>query len=248
LEYAPWAFASYKTLDNGQQIAYAVVQGTCKVVSDGSYKDGSGIAAWMIQDMASKNILSGTTIIPGHTSDQSAYQSELGGIFSIVMMIHNICKYYNIPKGTIWIACDGLGPLTQCFTKYQNPSPSTAHFDLIMSIQNMINKTPIDWHWHHVLGHQDKTTGKLDWWAERNIQMDAEAKAFWSQLNKKGFKHSSCNLLGEGWTVWIYQIKHTYLNWSCFNDHTQSQYSTTYWQQANKLGTRWTQLTGIVLA
>jgi len=91
----------YKASDNGKQIAYAVVHNTCKVASDGSYKDGSGTAAWMLQEMASKNILSGTTIIPGHTSDQSTYQSELGGIFSIVAMIHNIYKYYTITKGTI---------------------------------------------------------------------------------------------------------------------------------------------------
>jgi len=101
LEYAPWAFALYKTSDNGQQITDAVRHGLCEAVSDGSYKDGSGTAAWMIQDMLSKQVLSGTTIIPGHTSDQSAYQSELGGIFSIVTMIHNICNYYNISKGMI---------------------------------------------------------------------------------------------------------------------------------------------------
>jgi len=119
LEYAPWAFASYKTLDNGQQIADAIMHGTCEAVSDRSYKDGSGTVAWMIQDMTSKQILSGMTIIPGHTSKQSTYQSELGGIFSIVAMIHSIFKYYAIPKGMIWIACNGLGPLTQCFAKYQ---------------------------------------------------------------------------------------------------------------------------------
>jgi len=113
-----------------------------------------------------------------------------------------------------------------------------AHFDLITSIQNMINKTPIDWHWHHMMGHQDEMTDQLDKWAEWNIPMDMEAKAFWSMLHEKGFMHSSQYLLGEGWTVWIDQIKLTSLNQSHFNNHTQSQYSTTYWQQANKLGTQ----------
>jgi len=108
LEYAHWAFTLYNTTDNSKQIANALLHGTCEAVSNGSYKDGSGMVAWMIQDMTSKNILSGKTIIPGHASDQSAYQSKLGGIFSIVMMIHNICAYYNITKGQIQIACDGL--------------------------------------------------------------------------------------------------------------------------------------------
>jgi len=116
--------------------------------------------------------------------DQSAYQSELGGIFSIVVTIHNICNYYNISKGMIQIACDGLGPLTQCFAKYQNPSPSTVHFDLIMSIQNMIDKTPIDWHWHHVLGHQDETSTKLDlktinWIHFNNLTQSHYSTTYW---------------------------------------------------------------------
>jgi len=68
--------------------------------------------------------------------------------------------------------------------------------------------------------------------------MDAEAKAFWSQLNKTGFQHSSHTLPGEGWTVWIDQIKLTSLNRSRFNELTQSRYSTTYWQHANKLDTQ----------
>jgi len=151
-------------------------------------------------------------------------------------MIHNICAYYNIIKGQIQIACDGLGPLTQCFAKYQNPSPSTAHFDMIMSIRNMIDNTPIDWHWKHVAGHQDDKTDLLDQWAERNIQMDAEAKVFWTQLNEQGFQHCSCQLPGEGWAIWTDQKKLTSMNRSHFNEHTQSRYSTEYWQQENKLG------------
>jgi len=68
--------------------------------------------------------------------------------------------------------------------------------------------------------------------------MDAEAKAFWTKLNDTGYIHSSQSLLGEGWTVWIDKIKLTSLNRGQFNDHIQSRYSKTYWQQADKLGTK----------
>jgi len=37
-----------------------------------------------------------------------------------------------------------------------------AYFDMIMSIQNMIENTPIDWHWKHVAGHQDDKMDLLD--------------------------------------------------------------------------------------
>jgi len=109
---------------------------------------------------------------------------------------------------------------------------------MITSIQNMIDNTPIDWHWKHVAGHQDDKTDLLDRWVERNIQMDAEAKAFWTQLHDQGFQHCSCHLPGEGWTIWIDQKKLTSLNRSDFNKLTQSKYSTEYWQQENKLGNK----------
>jgi len=68
--------------------------------------------------------------------------------------------------------------------------------------------------------------------------MDAEAKAFWTQLNDQGFQHSSHHLPGEGWSIWIDQIKLTSMNQSHFNERIQSKYSTAYWQQENKLGNK----------
>jgi len=110
-----------------------------------------------------------------------------------------ICTYYDITTGTISIACDGLGPLTQCFAKYQSPNPTTPHHDLIISIWAMIAKTPIDWHLHHVAGHQHEKTVLLDWWADETSAWTVNPKAFWQQLQNQGFQPVSYKLPYEGW-------------------------------------------------
>jgi len=200
LDYAVWAFVGLHTHDNGKAVAQAIAQGTCEAISNGSYKDRIGTTAWMLQDSSMGAIMKGLTAIPGHTSDQCAYQSELGGIFSIVAMTDALCKYYNITTGKVHIACNRLGPLTQCFAKH-SPSPSTPHYDFILSIQILTTKMPINWHWHHVAGHQDDENIVLDQWATCNIQMDMAAKGFWETLHTWGHQPSSTRLPYEGWTL-----------------------------------------------
>ncbi len=72
-------------------------------MGDGSFKLGDGTAAWFqkpnpahIESMASSE------------SDQSAYQSEVGGLSGIATMARLICEHYGITQGTVTIACDGL--------------------------------------------------------------------------------------------------------------------------------------------
>jgi len=93
-----WAFLNYKTPDNSLSIAKAICNGTCQAISNGSFKDEMGMAAW------------------------------------ILAMVNLICNYYCITQGEISIACNGLGPLTQCFERHQNPSLAAPQHDLIISI------------------------------------------------------------------------------------------------------------------
>jgi len=103
-------------------------------VSDGSFKDALGSAAWILTTMESQGWIKGYTTIPGIVNDQCAYHSELGGIFSTVLMVNTICQYYSIQHGRVQMGCDGLGPLQQCFDQWQEPSPSMPHYDLIKAI------------------------------------------------------------------------------------------------------------------
>jgi len=168
--YAMWAFCEVHMPDNGKSIVEAIQVGTCEVVSDRSFKEGMGTAAWILQNPLSLISLTGKTKIAEEVKDKSTYRSELGGIFSLVLMIQHICQYYKIKMGHVSIACNGLGPLLQgpllqCFAKFKEPNPQAPHFDMISSIQKLILRIPVSWHWHHVAGHQDASSGILNNWA-----------------------------------------------------------------------------------
>jgi len=142
-QYAMLAFCEVHMPDNGKSIMEAIQAGMCKAVSDGSFKDGISTAAWILQNPATLISLTGNTKIPGAFNDQSAYRSELGGLISLVLMIQQICQYYKINTGHVSIACNGLGPLLQCFVKFQDPNPQAPHFDMISSNQNLISRIPV---------------------------------------------------------------------------------------------------------
>jgi len=236
IPWSAWAFVNYKTHDNGKTMAEAICKGSCEAVSDGSYKEGIGTAAWILTDAGTPFNLTGCTNIPGPHHIQSAYRSKLGGIFSMVAMVRLLCNYYHIDHGHIHIACDGLGPLQQCFGNYP-PSPTTPHFDLITSIRNMIKESPIGWQWHHVEGHQDqKASADLDHWAVLNIQMDKKAKEYWKYLSKNGHHPTSATLPMEGWSMWRSHHKLTSLPKEEIISYSQKAISESYWTQDGKLG------------
>jgi len=131
--WSAWAFVNYNIHDNGKIMTEAIRRGLCEAVSNGSYKEGVGTAAWILTDSENLVNITGFTNIAGPHHIQRAYCSELGGIFSMVAMAILLCNYYHINHGHIHIVCDGLGPLQQCFGNY-SPSPTTPHFDLITSI------------------------------------------------------------------------------------------------------------------
>jgi len=185
------------------------------------------------------------TAVSWEESLACSYRSELGGIFSLVLMIQHICQYYMIMTGQVSIACDGLGPLVQCFAKFKEPDPQGPHFDMISSIRKLISSIPVSWHWHHVAGHQEASSGNLDKWAIMNIQMDKDAKQFWEQLSKQGYMPTSQSLPGEGWTIWQGKKKFSSLQTEKLRQQMQSRYSSSYWRQPLKLATCLIPLTGM---
>jgi hypothetical protein len=70
-------------------------------VSDGSFKNAHGTAAWIIT-ISNKCIIKGRSIAPGHPEDQSAYRSELTGLYGIVMTIHHLEKHFHF-QGAITV-------------------------------------------------------------------------------------------------------------------------------------------------
>jgi hypothetical protein len=67
--------------DDGSIIASTILCGEAIAVSDDSFKDQYGTAAWVIEGSSDRQgRISGAVIVPGHAEDQSTYHSELVGI------------------------------------------------------------------------------------------------------------------------------------------------------------------------
>ncbi len=59
-------------------------------MSDGFFKDRFGTAAYGIETNSSDGRMIGKVIAPGNESDQSAFKSELSGIFSMLVLIKHL--------------------------------------------------------------------------------------------------------------------------------------------------------------
>ena len=95
-------------------------------------------------------------MIPGHHTDHSAYRSEIGGLYGLVLMTELMKEVWGISGGGITLGCDGLGALYQSVdVKYFITSCKQQHFDLISGIQGYIRPSAITYTPKHIKGHQD---------------------------------------------------------------------------------------------
>jgi len=106
---AVWCTKNIQHLESSTLVVKALIEGTAIAISDGSYKDSFGTAAWTIQTETGEG-MSGQVIAPGHNGDHSSYRSELAGLFSIAFIIYKLCSFYHVQEGSIQVRCDGLSP------------------------------------------------------------------------------------------------------------------------------------------
>jgi len=95
---AQWATEEMNTGDI-VQLLKAIVQGKAIAISDGSFMEQSGAAAWMIEGTTAYHHIVGTGITPGERKDQSAYQSELFGLWGIMQSLKKLIQKHDIIKG-----------------------------------------------------------------------------------------------------------------------------------------------------
>jgi hypothetical protein len=170
--------------------------GTIQAVSDGSFKDSHGTAAWLLE-VAPDCTIYGLAVVPGCGSDQSAYRSELTGLYGIAMTVRFLESKYSF-HGTVIIGCDGLSALNKARFDSDFANPNEPQFDLITAIRQIRQKSSSTWQWRHIKGHQDEVrpVNELDKWSLWNIKMDTAAKAHW--INTKGTSVFE-PLFGEPW-------------------------------------------------
>jgi hypothetical protein len=141
-------------------------------------------------------------IAPGGPSDHSSYCSELSGIYSILVMINQLCVYYKILDGEIEIACDGLSALNKAFSLVSILSIDDSNYDLLGAIQHQWKASPVQWRLRHVKGHQDAHSSLeiLDHWGKLYVETDQLAKAFLPIA----MQHPRlCLIKDEPWSIWI---------------------------------------------
>ena len=74
-------------------------------------------------------------MVPGNTEDQSAFRSELAGLYGIVTATLCLCSLYEIKSGEITVAWDGEVALDHSFDwDHKWLRASTPHLDQIHSI------------------------------------------------------------------------------------------------------------------
>lgn len=203
-------------------------------VSDGSFKDSKGTAAFVMEGKDSVGGLFGTLIAPGDPGIQSAYRSKLTGLLGIVVCVFSLCKAFNIQQGKVTVSCDGLAALNNAFAYEDELPPTVQHFDLLMAIRHWKKRCPITWCTKHVKGHQDDNPWNvLDRWATLNQAMDLKAKQRLSRLtqpsNVRGPPHFQSEVEGEPWPLHLAGKKVSTNFSQQLHHHMSSQDALDHW-------------------
>jgi len=165
-----------ENVGQSRNLEEAIRMGKAVAVSDGSYMETIGTAAWTIEGRMASNRIVGTGYTPGKVEDQSAYWSELFGLWGILLTLLRFTKEHGINHGGLTIACNGLLALKQA--QYRGlMDPNNAHYDIIGAIHCIRDQLPVNTMFEHVRGHKDNGQSlALSWMAWMNIEMDARAK------------------------------------------------------------------------
>jgi len=109
-----------------EQLAEAICQGIAIAVSNGSFQDQQGAAA--VEGYDKNNRILGKGSTPGSATDQSAYRSELFGLWGIFKALQQFCQESNIQSRHIQVACNGLSTLHQAQSR-KPVNPVAPHYN-----------------------------------------------------------------------------------------------------------------------
>ena len=94
-------------------------------------------------------------------------------------MLDVLVRHYKITEGAVTIALDGDSALVQSGGDWPL-SVAQADFDYLQVIRAWIKLSPLKFSFYYVKGHQIDHVryDQLDWWGQRNEDVDASAKSF----------------------------------------------------------------------
>ena len=142
-----WAVQSCTMMDGEVTMAEAIWNGQAIAVSDGSYKDQFGTAAYMLKGNTGTHHVVAVMVVPSDHHSQSPFCSELVGLDSIIHMVDLLCKMFTISTGLIQVGCDELSALTQTFGwKWHDiKAIQKANFDMFSALHGALRHTLIKW-------------------------------------------------------------------------------------------------------
>ena len=254
-----WVPDSLTMEGSEQALLLSLVSGTLRIISDGSYKDGIGTAATQLVTPDGKHVLWVLTRVPGRRKDQSAYRSELTGIYAGIQVSTWLrdrwgSGYLSCHFPLIEPACDGLTALNNSFDKWTLKA-TTKHFDLLSAIREAVRKAKLTWRPRHVHGHQDKGSPpqKLSWWALQNIECDARAGIYRREIALSGAREAANpRFFTESSSLFIKGVKQPRLNPQDIMDLVTLPPLLHYWEAKQRLSSQaiaeidWDQMSSIM--
>lgn len=166
-----------------------LLAGNLRMISDGSFKNLLGTAVVQLRSLTNGNIIWIYCRTPGKPGDQSAYRSELiglyAGILGVTWLFREWCPLHPA-RPRVQVGCDGRSALMNSFSSGSNPADP--QFDLVSSIHEAVKQSGVDWEPLHIKGHADsnKSWKDLTWWERRNVEVDRRATQYRSQLEVSG--------------------------------------------------------------
>jgi hypothetical protein len=118
-----------------QELRRALQAGQAIAVSDGSFKDGKGTAAVIVEgreDSGARVVL--LVPVPGLSSQQGALRSELMGLLALVRWISAQTAEWELDSGAIAVACDNKAAVSAATIHRRAVSAWAAHFDIIAQV------------------------------------------------------------------------------------------------------------------
>ena len=234
-----WAVSNVQLTHGAiENLVSDIRQGTAIGVSDGSYKEDFGTAAWQVEgamtSQADKTAIRGQLVVPGDPRDQSAYRSELSGLYGIVTMVNLLCTHYDISKGKVTIACDGDSALWMAIDSHGPVGPDVQQFDMIAAIRAQVAKSKVEWVSRQVQGHQDKNPyNVLDRFETLNCEMDASAKEHWEEKVTTAY---SFEIHGSPGSISINgRAFHTKVRQALY-DHIHGKKLLRFWDERKRFG------------
>ena len=86
------------TMSEIDEIVDGILNGTVVGVSDGSFKDEFGTVLWILKNISGTQRIMGNVLVLGFKSDQSAYRSEVGSLYGLVMVVELSKNMWALPS------------------------------------------------------------------------------------------------------------------------------------------------------